>query len=78
MEHRTREAKNKKAKQLLTTSQILTHLDSDEPLILACDTSTYGIRAVLSHIVDKNMANLIAYALHSLSTTERMQVLSIR
>ena len=59
------------AKHLLTTSKILTHFDSDKPLVLACDTSPYGIGAVLSHVVNENKEQPIAYASHSLSTTER-------
>ena len=61
----------KEAKQLLTTSKILMHFDSDKPLILACDASPYGIGAVLSHVVDGNKEKPIAYASRSLSTAER-------
>ena len=61
----------KEAKHLLTTSQILTHFDSDKPLVLACDASPYGVGAVLSHVVDGNKEKPIAYASRSLSTAER-------
>ena len=61
----------KEAKHLLTTAQILTHFDSDKPLVLACDASPYGVEAVLSHVVDGNKEKPIAYASHSLSTAER-------
>ena len=33
----------KEAKRLLTTSKILTHFDSDKPLVLACDASPMGL-----------------------------------
>ena len=58
------------AKQLLTTSQILMHFDSDKPLILTCDTSPYEIGVVLSHVVDENKEKVIAYASYFLSTAE--------
>ena len=61
----------KEAKHLLTTAQILTHFDSDKPLVLACDASPYGVGAVLSHVVDGNKEKPIAYASRSLSTAER-------
>ena len=60
----------KEAKHLLTVAQILTHFESDKPLVLACDTSPYGVGAVLSHIVDGNKEKPIAYASRSLSTAE--------
>ena len=60
----------KEAKHLLTTAQILTHFDSDKPLVLACDASPYRVGEILSHVVDRNKEKLIAYASRSLSTAE--------
>ena len=37
------------AKELLISSAVLTHYDLDLPLVLACDSSAYGIGAVISH-----------------------------
>ena len=56
------------AKHLLTTSQVLTHYDSSKPLRLACNASPYG---VLSHVVDTDKEQPIAYASRSLSAAER-------
>ena len=40
------------AKQLLADSQTLVHYDDRLPLYLACDASSYGAGAVLSHRID--------------------------
>jgi len=36
-------------KSMLTSDCLLTHYDPSKPLILACDSSPYGLGAVLSH-----------------------------
>ena len=60
----------KGAKHLLTTSEVLTHFDSSKPLCIACDASPYGVGAVLSHVVDGDKQQPIAYASRSLSAAE--------
>ena len=39
----------KKSKELLVSSNLLIHFNSNFPLVLACDASQYGIGAVLAH-----------------------------
>ena len=39
----------KVSKQLLLSSQLLVHFDPIKDIIVACDTSGYGIGAVLAH-----------------------------
>ena len=51
-----------KAKTLLTDSKILTHYDEHKPLLMACDSSPYGVGAVLSHIMADGSERPIAFA----------------
>ncbi|XP_037957842.1 uncharacterized protein K02A2.6-like [Teleopsis dalmanni] len=41
-----------KSKQLIANIGVLTHYDSQKPIIISCDASPYGLGGVLSHIID--------------------------
>ena len=60
-----------KVKELIASDMVLTHYDPGRTLRLACDTSLVGIGAVLSHIMDDGWERPIAFALRTLSKTEK-------
>ena len=49
----------------------LVHYDGNRELRLACDASSYGIGAVISHVMDDGQERPIAYASRTLSSSER-------
>ena len=59
----------KKTKQLLTSSSFLTHYDESLELILACDSSPYGVGAMISHVMDDGSENPIGS--RTLNSAER-------
>ena len=61
----------KTAKQLLTTSNLLTHYDATLPLKLAADASQYGQGAFTSHVLPDGVERPVAFASRSLSSSER-------
>ena len=58
-------------KQGLTSDALVLHYDGDRELRLACNTSSYGIGAVISHAMDDGQERPIAYASRTLSSSER-------
>lgn len=58
-------------KKLLTSDQVLVHYDPAKELVLACDASTYGVGAVLSHKDKNRKERPIAFALSVLATAEK-------
>ncbi len=59
------------SKQLLTTSQVLTHFDPKLVILLACDASAYGIGAVLSHQMPDGSERPIGLASRTQSDVEK-------
>lgn len=58
-------------KRLLLKNNVLTHYDPSLPLLMASDSSAYGLGAVLSHLMPDGSEKPIAYASRSLSERER-------
>lgn len=59
-------------KSKLSDSPILMTYDSRLKLKLACDASSFGVGAVLSHVLEDNSERPIGYASRSLNKHERM------
>ena len=58
-------------KRMLTSEAILVHYDSTRELKLACDASSYGVGAVISHVMDNGEEKPIAFASRTLTKSER-------
>jgi hypothetical protein len=58
-------------KQGLTSEALLVHYDVKRELRLACDASSYGLGAVISHVMDDGKKRPIAYASRTLSPSEK-------
>ena len=58
-------------KQNLTSDTLLVHYEGNRELRLACDASSYGLGAVISHVMDDGRERPIAYASRTLSSSER-------
>ena len=60
-----------RVKRLLTEDTVLVHYEPARPLLLACDSSAYGIGAVLSHRMDDGSERPVCFASRTLSAAER-------
>ena len=59
------------AKQALVSSKILVHYDPDLPIRVAADASSYGLGAVLSHVLRDGTEHPIAYVSRTLTPSEK-------
>ena len=57
-------------KSELISPRVLAHFDPNETVVLACDASTYGLSAILSHKYKDGTERLIAYASKKIPTKE--------
>ena len=64
----------KKAKDSLSSSNVLVHYDPSLPVILESDASQYGIGAVIFHRFPNGDERPIAYASRSLNSSEKTRV----
>ena len=58
-------------KEGLTSDSLLVHYDLNRTLRLACDASSYGLGAVLSHVMEDGQERPMAYASRTLSSSEK-------
>ena len=54
-------------KGMITSDTVLTHYNPDLPVKLACDSSAYGLDAVISHVMGKGEERPIAFASRTLN-----------
>ena len=52
--------------------KVLAHYDVNLPIKLACDASSYGIGAVLSHVIPGGEEHPVAFASRTLSASEKL------
>lgn len=58
------------SKQLMTSENVLVHYDPNKPIFITCDSSGYGVGAVLSHKIDGEDRPVL-FASSTLSNTEK-------
>ena len=61
----------KLVKDVVTADTVLAHFDPSVPMTLACDASSYGLGAVLSHITATGEERPVAFASRTLTDTEQ-------
>ena len=59
------------AKDVLTSSTVLTYFDPTKPIKLAADASAYGTGAVIAHVLPDGSERPIAFASRTLSASEK-------
>ena len=60
-----------RSKELLLSSQLLVHFDPNLEIHLACDASSYGIRAVLSHKMPNGSEKPVGFVCRTLTDAEK-------
>ena len=60
-----------KVKSILQEDRVVTHLDPALPLVMASDSSPYGLGVVFSHEMQDRSERPIAYASRSLTEKEK-------
>ena len=60
-----------KVKEMLVSSEVLTHYDPTKPIRIEADASKYGLGAVISHIMEDGSQRPIAYCSRTLNISER-------
>ncbi|XP_043224264.1 uncharacterized protein K02A2.6-like [Amphibalanus amphitrite] len=58
-------------KSALSEDDVLVHYDEEKPIKLSCDASSYGLGAVISHVMSDGSERPIAFASRTMTSTER-------
>ena len=58
-------------KEMITSDTVLTHYNPELPLKLSCDSSSYGLGAVISHVMENGEERPIAFASRTLNAAEK-------